>query len=124
MAKIKVNHKTAVITADINMEDLRRVLAIQPNAAKLTDENGQTVFAIGMGTQAFINQNGVVFEKGDNKISVSFDAKPTKASIEESLGMCLYNLALMEKAIKKVIKKIDKDMEGLVEIVDEEGAAE
>ena len=65
--QIKIVGNAMVITSGISMEDLQKIYSYTPESLQMVDEEGNTTFAIAVGTNASFSNAGVVFNSSNNQ---------------------------------------------------------
>ena len=119
-AHVDISGASAVLVSDVTLEDWKRVEKYAPEALKIVDEDGETIFLVatrpGSGS---INKYGVCFGSYENdggKATVTVlldeDVEDKRAAVKEIMGSALLDLNDIEKELPQVLKDIgDKEAE-------------
>jgi len=119
-AKVEISGASAVLVSDIALEDWEKVKKYAPEALKIVDEDGDTIFKVstcnGGGS---INEYGVCWgsytnEGGKATVTVLLDedVDDKLSAVKEIMGTALLDLNDIEKDIPDLLKDIaDKEAE-------------
>ena len=119
-AHVEISGASVVVVSDVTLEDWKRVEKYAPEALKIVDEDGETVFKVKTcGSGGSINEYGVCFgvhtnEGGKATVTVLLDedVDDKLAAVKEIMGAALLDLNEIEKDLPTLLKDIaDKEAE-------------
>lgn len=113
-AHIDISGACAILVSDVARESWERVEKYAPEALKIVDEEGETIFKVkttcGTGS---VNEYGVCFgtytnEGGKATVTVALDEEieDKKAAVKDIMGAALLDLNSIEKELPQVLKDI------------------
>lgn len=126
-ANITLAGSAAVVTSAVSLEDLKRVEKFAPEALKIVDEEGETVFKVCTreNSSGSINKYGVVFgsvvnHEGKATVTVVIDPEieDKREAVKDMMGAAILDLNTIEKELPEVLKDIaekEKEIEGCIE---------
>ena len=125
-AHVEISGASAVLVSDVALEDWERVQKYAPEAMKIVDEDGDTLFKVKTGKGGgSVNEYGVCFgtytnDGGKATTTVLLDetVEDKKAAVKEIMGSALLDLNEIEKDIPTVLKDIaekEAEIEKLIE---------
>lgn len=115
-ATIELNGAAAILTSSVKLDDWKRVEKFAPEALKIVDEEGATVFKVmTYGGTGSANENGVVFGSYTNSegfatvtILLDEEVEDKVTALKEVVGQALLDLTEIEKDIPTILKDIDE----------------
>jgi hypothetical protein len=119
-ATVEISGASAVLVSDVTLEDWEKVEKYAPDAMKIVDEEGNTVFkvmtCVGTGSA---NSYGVCFgshtnEGGKATVTILLDdeVEDRVQAVKDVIGQALLDLNEIEKEIPQIMKDInDKEAE-------------
>jgi hypothetical protein len=119
-AEIELNGAAAILTSAIKLDDWKRVEKFAPEALKIVDEEGETLFKVMTGVgPGSVNDYGVCFgahasAEGNATVTILFDdeVEDKLAAVKEVAGQALLDLNEIEGDIPTLLKDIaDKEAE-------------
>lgn len=113
-AHVDISGACAILVSDVALENWERVEKYAPEALKIIDEEGETLFKVkttcGTGS---VNEYGVCFgtytnEGGKATVTVALDEEieDKKAAVKDIMGAALLDLNSIEKELPQVLKDI------------------
>ena len=116
-ANVVVAGHAAILTSAAKREDLVRILAFDPDALTLyDDETDEPVFKVSVDDgPGSANENGVLFgssvdQEGHAQVTVLLDPEEEDklSMVRESLGSAILNLIQIEEDVPEILKSIEK----------------
>ena len=123
-AHVDISGASAVLVSDIDLEDWKRVEKYQPEALKIVDEDGNTLFRVMTGTVGGSADNkGVCFgtytNSGKATVTTILEEKATDkvAAVAEVMGNGLLDLNEIEATIPGILEDIAAKEAQIAELI-------
>ena len=126
MAKITVVGNAVVITSSMKLEDLKTIKKYRPDALILKDDDGDPVYAIGVGPTGNLNSCGAEFSGAthdEEKLATitmaytgSEDAD-VKEVVAEQVGASIITLNKLEATLPAVLEEIATEKAAILETI-------
>ena len=122
MAKVTIMGDIVQIKTDLTKDEVERVKAFAPEALKLCDEEGNEVFAIGIGDASYSkygicfcseDSEGKLFMSTDNPVTDHSDAGAEKLEVTKYFAGIINKLTFIEKNVESA-KEALEEMEAAV----------
>ena len=123
-AHVDISGASAVLVSDIALEDWKKVEKFEPDALRIVDEEGDTVFRVMTGgTAGSADNNGVCFgeytNSGKATVTALFDTDVDDkiSAVKDMMGNALLDLNEIEEGIPAVLEAIaakEAKIEGLI----------
>jgi len=123
-AHVDISGASAVLVSDIALDDWKKVEKFEPDALRIVDEEGDTVFRVMTGgTAGSADNNGVCFgeytNSGKATVTALFDTDIDDkiAAVKDMMGNALLDLNDIEEGIPAVLEAIaakEAKIEGLI----------
>ena len=125
-AHVDISGASAVLVSDVKLEDWERVEKYAPEALKIVDEDGETVFMVtsrrGAGS---VNKYGVCFgsyqnDGGKATVTVLLDdeVEDKRAAVKEIMGSALLDLNDIEAELPAVLADIAEKEAKIEELIE------
>lgn len=112
-AHIDISGASAVLVSDVALEDWKKVEKYEPDALRIVDEEGDTVFRVMTGgTAGSADNNGVCFgeytNSGKATVTTLFDTDVDDkvSAVKDTMGNALLDLNEIEEGIPAVLEAI------------------
>ena len=113
-AHVEISGASAVLVSDVKLDDWKRVQKYAPEALKIVDEDGDTLFKVACGNGGgSVNEYGVVFgthtnEGGTGTVTIILDeeVEDKVEAVKEVCGSALLDLNEIEKQLPEILKEI------------------
>lgn len=114
--QIKIAGNAVVVTSSADMNQLKKLEKYNPKALRLFDKDDNQTFAVLTNTKSGISAAGVCFSEksaeGKAQATLTFPegtpADKRKSFVEDTFGIPLYNLAIIEQNIAHALTEVEE----------------
>lgn len=113
MAKLKVAHRAAILSTELDVKDIKKAMALVPSTLQIKDAEGNVIFTVAVGNTPAVSKHGIVFK--ENKITNVLTVETvSQDSVEEEFGNILLQLEKVEEQVADALADFATDVADMI----------